>query len=202
MYQTPQCIFPDKRRQEFYDPRGLTPGTRVCVRTYNHYRTFIDDDEDNTGYMFLGFFNRDPFPLRNVGYHYPQPPLINSPANTTPEGTIDGIIEQPAEWWLYRTEYSGYVVRINGQRYRYSWKDIGVYTTDEVMGDLISRENGFPAEIQNMIGRFTHGKSRYPNSRIDFPRERFENSANMTTVLLVLGTIMAAPILWRVIKKK
>jgi hypothetical protein len=137
-----------------------------------------------------------------VGYHYPQPPLINSPANTTPEGTIDGIIEQPAEWWLYRTEYSGYVVRINGQRYRYSWKDVGVYTTDEVMGDLISRENGFPAEIQNMIGRFTHGKSRYPNSRIDFPRERFENSANMTTVLLVLGTIIAAPILWRVIKKK
>ncbi len=198
MYQNSQCIFPNPRRGGFYDPRQLTPRTRVCVRIYDHDKNYVEDDDDDRGYMFLGLYNRDPFPTRNGGQWYPRPPFIISLDSGYEIGTIDGVIEEPDEWYIGREQYSGYVIQINGQRYRFSWKQVGVYTTDEVMGDVISRENNLPDEIQNIIGRFTHGNSRYPNSRIDF----FENPANKTTVLLVLGTIMVAPILWQLLKKK
>jgi hypothetical protein len=200
MYQTPQCIFPNLRMKEFYDPRRLTRGNRVCVRMYDHNKNYIEEDDDDRGYMFLGSYNRDPFPVRNGGVWYPLPPFIFSHAQGYEIGTIDGIVEEPGEWNIGREQYSGYIIRINGQRYRYTWKQVGVYTTDEIMGDLISRENGFPEEIQNMIGRFTHGKSRYPNSRIDFFEGDINQDAN--TTLLVLGAIFMASFLLHLLKKK
>ena len=56
----------------FYDPRQLTPRTRVCVRIYDHDKNYIEDDDDDRGYMFLGLYNRDPFPTwNNYGCSYP-----------------------------------------------------------------------------------------------------------------------------------